>query len=1567
MLEAEERALLQLEGISNTLDSRPPRRSAQELSFTIRTFFQEGLGLRYEFTAEELARELEASKFSQVAREASSKLYKVVEEMEYAGFRANRDEIKKALNVSRTIIIRLAKEAQDLHISADTGSKEVFSSLGKRIKSLSEAGITFVKNGNIKAARNAYSEILDEYPKLLPEEKEILKPQIINLHSMLAGDDKAIEKRRGPAIAAGVSIVLLILIFSALLVANQRGLLGRKLTITGFEFVCTGDICFSPSPSDMTFNQSENVTVYVCVTNPNDENITFATIEGNPLFSSIEKINNTCGSIRFTPSNSDVGSHIVTISVKNQNGAVLDLKQPTYTILNINDPPSIIGWFPENDTPTLPENYTLGFAFNYSASDPDIPYGDYLTSEWYLDLEPYAYNQSSINYSTGFCDAGIHNITVIVRDSYNLTDSHSWSVNVTNINRPPVLNGTIPDQAFNEDNSSSQFNLGSIFYDPDELECLERNKDNLSFSTELSDGGKAHILISYDYEKNAFLSATPEWCGNETIRIVANDSESVVYSNNFTVFVNCTPDAPVLRSIGAQFLRAGSPFLLYINATDPDTPYGDALSFSINDTSLFNITTLSPDGLAVINFTPSNEQVGTYLIRVTVTDSEMSSDSEDVLFNISYNRAPLIDSIPDQVVNETEQFIWQVNASDPDNDSINFSVQSDNYFPSLSIDREGKMIFTLSQGDVGNHTVTVSVTDEWGASANTTFRFEVLNINQPPTLQNLSRKRAKINKAFSMILNAYDPDLECCDSLSFGINDTSLFSLNSYNSSAVLINFTPVEAQIGNYSFLITVNDSWGGSDSKVLNLTVDYNFIPEILISNLNLTEGENFYFDLSEHTLDLDEDELSFNYTAPADFPNFYISPSGIIYFTANKSDVGNHTVNISVYDGENWSTSQILFTVFPVNNPPVLQPIGNLTVYENTTFTLQLNATDTENDQLEFTYLRLDSFPSFNLSSSGLINFTPATSEIGSHLVNISVRQVYNHSLNDWEIITVTVKPMNSPPQIVEYSPASTNLTMYETESQTFTQHTIDADFDNLTYEWILDSVIKSTAENFTYTPGYFGAGNHSLTFTASDEKNSTSITWNINVLNVNRPPYFGVLYDENFENNTEYENLSFTHSVELATDNSSQHYTSGILISRVLDFGEDNTNYPHFAITKAGYSGTAPEGTGVEISLRTSGDGNSWGNWTACTPLCENISSQRYVQYMLRLYTSEKSRTPVVDSVSIDYVISNITLPENLNLWWIYLGNFFKDEDLENLTYKYEIVSGEGFLNLTMSVNGRVQLIPLAEGNAVINFSASDPYGATSRSNLVNVTITRISKPVPVPQSSGGGSTTIIKEEVPKEVPYSLNIIVPQPVTIYRNDTLALPVKIVNSGNITLKGIELEAISENKNITTSIYPQSIDKLEPGEEVSANVILTSYQMFGSYEVLISARISDPKFNETNKVFVNALEKGSYDRKSMDVRIAYARDLLSQNSVCLELNEFISQAESDVEAGEYEKAAKILNSVVENCQYLISQKERLYQKPSIISIQLSRDKLIIIGSILLILILSVSVIIYTRTRFRG
>ncbi|MCX6710272.1 MAG: hypothetical protein NTV63_04985, partial [Candidatus Woesearchaeota archaeon] len=159
--------------------------------------------------------------------------------------------------------------------------------------------------------------------------------------------------------------------------------------------------------------------------------------------------------------------------------------------------------------------------------------------------------------------------------------------------------------------------------------------------------------------------------------------------------------------------------------------------------------------------------------------------------------------------------------------------------------------------------------------------------------------------------------------------------------------------------------------------------------------------------------------------------------------------------------------------------------------------------------------------------------------------------------------------------------------------------------------------------------------------------------------------------------------------------------------------------------------------------------------------------------------------------------------------------------------------------------------------------------------------------------------------------------------------------------------------------------ITELAKNEEIKTSVIIESYETYGNYEIVVSANVENPRLSESNKIFVNSIELGSEGPTVVNTKIKYTRDLLSENSACLELNEFLAEAQKAIESSDYAQASKILDSTIRTCKYLITEKKRLYEKPTRFSVSFGRNAIIIAGIVGAALVMSIIIYFYTRKRF--
>jgi len=93
----------------------------------------------------------------------------------------------------------------------------------------------------------------------------------------------------------------------------------------------------------------------------------------------------------------------------------------------------------------------------------------------------------------------------------------------------------------------------------------------------------------------------------------------------------------------------------------------------------------------------------------------------------------------------------------------------------------------------------------------------------------------------------------------------------------------------------------------------------------------------------------------------------------------------------------------------------------------------------------------------------------------------------------------QPISHDPYIYSYGPSKSQLKVKEGRSVSFNVEANDPDLDDLEYIWTFDGEEVSTSKYFTYSAENGDAGVHELLVEVSDDENSTSKNWEIEVTN------------------------------------------------------------------------------------------------------------------------------------------------------------------------------------------------------------------------------------------------------------------------------------------------------------------------------------------------------------------------------------------------------------------------------------------------------------------------------------
>ena len=473
------------------------------------------------------------------------------------------------------------------------------------------------------------------------------------------------------------------------------------------------------------------------------------------------------------------------------------------------------------------------------------------------------------------------------------------SINYAIKDLPPVLNQTILDIQINENtNATDKLDLWDHFSDDNGLA-------NLTFSVSYQQNKtRVEADLAADHHHVSFNTTTPYWFGTEKFHVMATDKKGQsVESNTFSVIVKFVDNPPVLEKVASLHGKEGLAFLHVFNATDPDLAFDttETLTYSItSDLTDLNITTNK------IWFTPSNSDVGNHHLNVSVSDNYGKSDKMAIPFIIeNTNNPPKLDPISDQTVMEHSNFTMNITATDPDLslglDHLTFTTNS----TLVKLTAAGVLTFSPQEKDVGDHYITVIVTDAAGLQGSATFKIIVLDVNDPPIVQPVANMTLNEGAKVNFRINATDPDAK--DMVAKFVDDTTLFDITN----AGWINFTPMHNDVGVHYINVTVSDKEGLGTRIAFKITVLAAYHVPLNVTIISPVAGAKFK----------PKQAIAFQGSAKSAWGNplnytWYVDGKVIGYgpqFSSTTIKTGKHVVKLTVAEGPATAdSSEVSFTV-------------------------------------------------------------------------------------------------------------------------------------------------------------------------------------------------------------------------------------------------------------------------------------------------------------------------------------------------------------------------------------------------------------------------------------------------------------------------------------------------------------------------------------------------------------------------------------------------------------------------------------------------------------------------------
>ncbi len=265
---------------------------------------------------------------------------------------------------------------------------------------------------------------------------------------------------------------------------------------------------------------------------------------------------------------------------------------------------------------------------------------------------------------------------------------------------------------------------------------------------------------------------------------------------------------------------------------------------------------------------------------------------------------------------------------------------------------------------------------------------------------------------------------------------------------------------------------------------------------------------------------------YSLGADAPSgASIDPvTGLFLWTPTEQQgPANYSFSLRVTDSGTPSRTvvqRVAVTVAEINRQPVLSPVTEKIVNEQSLLSFSLEAGDPDLPAQHLTYTLEGAVPSGIIidSDSGLITWTPDETQ-GPAAYRFTARVTDNGSpaMSDSVEINITVNEVNNPPAMPQIQPQTVN----EGETLTIAAQAADPDQPPADIRYSMEGnlpagiTINSTNGLITWTPTEAqGPGNYVVNVRATevnDDHLSTARTFGISVLEVNQPPILSPLSD------------------------------------------------------------------------------------------------------------------------------------------------------------------------------------------------------------------------------------------------------------------------------------------------------------------------------------------------------------------------------------------------------------------------------------------------------------------------
>ncbi|MEW6127269.1 MAG: PKD domain-containing protein, partial [Acidobacteriota bacterium] len=713
-----------------------------------------------------------------------------------------------------------------------------------------------------------------------------------------------------------------------------------------------------------------------------------------------------------------------------------------------------------------------------SASDDGLPTGSPLTYQWSKltgSGEVSFANATQLATTASFTTAGVYVLRLTATDGA-LSTSDDVQITVHPQNQPPVVNaGT--DQTIT---LPSGVTLNGIATD----DGLPTGSSLNTVWSKVSGAGDVTFANA-----NALVTAASfNAAGTYVLRLTASDSE-LTTSDEVTINVIPQNQAPQVSAGQAQTITLPNSATLNGTATDDGLPSGSTLTTTWSKVSgAGDVTFANPNALVT---TVSFSVAGVYVVRLSVSDTELTSSDEITITVIPQNQPPQVSAGADQVI------------------SLNLLQNPGNEKPLINGEVEG---WTKALGN--NWTQATAGTNGFPQQFQGATYFYAgddaeAELRQDVDISAFAATIASGNQQFSFkgyvrSLDEASPDsarivVEYRD----GANEQTLATFDSgqFTSStewALVSNLQTVPAGTSWIRVRLIATRNTGTSNDAFFD-GLSLQAIPNTAVVKL-----------IGAAT----DDGLPFGSSLTLSWSQ--VSGPGTVTFTAQNAaitqatftDAGTYVLRLTATDSQLTANDEVTVIVQALNQPPTVNAGADQTI---TLPTASVNLSGIASDEglppgsaLTTLWSKVSGAGDVSFADANALSTSATFSAAGTYTLRLTVS---DGDLVGTDELTVTVNPQNQPPQVSAGADQTVTLPNAALLNGSATDDGLPAG-SSVSMQWSVvtgaGDVTFTNATEAATIASFTAAGVYVLRLTATDSELSASDDVTITVIPANQPP-------------------------------------------------------------------------------------------------------------------------------------------------------------------------------------------------------------------------------------------------------------------------------------------------------------------------------------------------------------------------------------------------------------------------------------------------------------------------------